>query len=167
MGDLGGSGTGGSGRRAPVGRAGVKAPGGELDARLDELCETFHREMRFVSSTTQRIGHRSMREVASHGVGAVPWIFRKLESGDFSEWDSVLLEILGDGPVIPEEMRGRRAQIAAAWLDWGRRNGHAPEPSAVSHGKCDMCGSPVSAASGPPRHCPDCQEYAVDCVKPG
>jgi hypothetical protein len=65
----------------------------------------------------------SYRLIIAMDEEAVPLILRQLESegDDPDHWFLALGELTGNDPVAPAD-RGNMKKMAAAWLDWGRRN---------------------------------------------
>lgn len=55
------------------------------------------------------------------GERALPWLLDELEENG-GQWYVALQSITGEDPV-PEEDRGHRPKMRAAWREWGRRNG--------------------------------------------
>ena len=63
------------------------------------------------------------QQLIGMGPVAIPLVLREMaEAPDLFDW--ALSAITGDSPV-PEEAAGDLERVAAAWLDWGRRNGYA------------------------------------------
>lgn len=56
------------------------------------------------------------------GKPAIALILQDLKSQP-DHWFWALRSITGENPVQPED-RGRVAQMAAAWLEWGRQHGY-------------------------------------------
>jgi hypothetical protein len=54
---------------------------------------------------------------------AVPLILGELERKPSASWFGLLAAITGENPV-PPELAGHVAAMAAAWLEWGRRQGY-------------------------------------------
>lgn len=66
--------------------------------------------------------HPSYQQIIGMGSEAVPLILKDLQQQP-DHWFWALAHITGEDPV-PEEKRGRLGEMAEAWLNWGRRNGH-------------------------------------------
>lgn len=74
------------------------------------------------SSITDICGHPAYLRIIGMGKDAVPFILKELKK-ERDHWFVALAAISGDNPV-PDEARGRMKLMAAAWLDWGKRQGH-------------------------------------------
>ncbi len=96
-------------------------------ARVRALLTTLHRETARFSSPKAITSHPSARELVGMGREAVGPLFEAIgeaSNGSPDAIDGAILstclarEILGDGPVIPYEERGRVRSVARIWLDW-------------------------------------------------
>ena len=66
--------------------------------------------------------HRAYQKIIGLGKIAVPWILEEMAERP-DHWFVALHELTGASPV-PEASRGRLPEMTAAWLDWGRQQGH-------------------------------------------
>ena len=67
--------------------------------------------------------HTAYREIASLGRPIVPLILGELVREPGYHWFHALREILGFGPEIPSDARGRLDLVAECWLRWGEEHG--------------------------------------------
>lgn len=96
---------------------------GDEQARV--LFERLAREWRAArtptSSASRMAAHPAYLRIIGMGARAVPFILRELKERP-DHWFAALHAITGASPV-PEHARGRLAQMADAWVEWGRENG--------------------------------------------
>jgi hypothetical protein len=90
--------------------------------RFRALGAQWNRETGFMSNVTQVNAHPAYREIVSMGHAVVPFLLEAINVEDPEWWFDALKEIYGDGPVIPEEARGRNRAIARLWLDWVKKD---------------------------------------------
>jgi hypothetical protein len=66
------------------------------------------------------------RRIIAMGEAAVPWILAQLraEGEEPDQWFWALQAITGVNPVKPED-QGDFPAMAKAWIQWGKRHGHA------------------------------------------
>ncbi|MCI0588419.1 MAG: hypothetical protein L0323_16435 [Planctomycetes bacterium] len=83
---------------------------------------TWKRETGVTSSWTKLVLHPCYQRIIGLGPEAVPLLLRELSQRP-DHWGWALFAITGVDPVPPADA-GRLDRISAAWLDWGRRNGH-------------------------------------------
>lgn len=95
----------------------------DLERRFVTLAETWIRETAHLSSTRQMAEHPACREIVSMGRSVVPLIFRELVREPGFHWFQALRDIIGSGPDIPNEARGRLRPVAECWLRWGKEHG--------------------------------------------
>ncbi len=100
----------------------MNIPSAELAERFATLAEIWRRETGHMSKMGRAVEHPAYREIVAMGDLAVPLIFADLEK-EPDHWFIALREITGASPV-PKECRGKIAEMAAAWLAWGRANGY-------------------------------------------
>jgi hypothetical protein len=93
---------------------------------FQNLIAQWHQERGVTSSVTQMAMCKSYQRIIGMGDKAIPLIMRQLENegGEPDHWFWALHAITAEDPV-PQNARGDMSKMAAAWLDWGRRNGHA------------------------------------------
>lgn len=92
----------------------------ELERTFLALADTWTRETGHLSSTRQMAAHPAYREIARLGLPVVPLIFKELVREPGFHWFHALREILGSGPEIPTEARGRLRPVTDRWLRWGK-----------------------------------------------
>ena len=107
--------------RTPIERV---RPEGENEGRHAEFCRLAARwaeETSGYSVSADEILHPAYLRIIGMGEQAIPWILEEMaEQG--GQWFVALEAITGEDP-IPEEDRGRRPKMRAAWQEWGRKNG--------------------------------------------
>lgn len=92
----------------------------DIEADFQRLAIEWKQETAHLSSIVTIAQHRAYQEIIGMGTDAIPFILRDLEESP-SQWFWALREISGESPVRPVD-RGDVDAMAAAWLDWGRRN---------------------------------------------
>src|SRR5712691_3370577 len=88
-----------------------------------ELANTWTRETVYLSSTQQMAKHPAYLEIVRMGTMVVPLIFKELERAPGFRWFHALRDILGAGPEIPTEARGKLGPVTDCWLCWGKEHG--------------------------------------------
>ena len=101
------------------------APASDLERKFLALSETWTRETAHLSSTRQMAEHPAYREIVSLGRAVVPFIFKELVREPSFHWFHALRDILGSGPEIPADARGRLRPVTECWLRWGKEHGIA------------------------------------------
>ena len=74
------------------------------------------------SSLPEMFAYPAYRQIITMGEPAVPLLLAELER-EPDWWFAALKEITGADPV-PPTIRGKLAEMTAAWLDWGRAKGY-------------------------------------------
>lgn len=92
----------------------------DVQADFERLAAQWKQDTAHLSSPIMIAEHRAYQEIIGMGMDAVPLILRDLQESP-SQWFLALRSIAGESPVSPED-RGDVDAMAAAWLDWGRRN---------------------------------------------
>ncbi len=92
----------------------------DIEADFQRLATEWKQETAHLSSPEMIAAHRAYQEIIGMGKNAIPFILRDLEDSP-SQWFWALRSIVGESPVRPED-RGDVDAMAAAWLEWGRRN---------------------------------------------
>jgi hypothetical protein len=69
--------------------------------------------------------HPAFWEIVSLGHPVVPLIFKELVREPGFHWFHALRAILGSGPEIPPEARGRLRPVTESWLRWGKEHSFA------------------------------------------
>ena len=90
---------------------------------FQDLVRQWHKERGVRSSIEKMARCGAYQTIIAMGRRAIPLILRQIESegDDPDHWFWALHVIANDDPVPPED-RGDLKRMAAAWLDWGRRN---------------------------------------------
>jgi hypothetical protein len=99
------------------------SPSSDLERKFLTLADTWVRETTHSSSTRQMAEHPAYREIVSLGPQIVPLIFKELVREPGFHWFHALREIIGSGPEIPTEARGRLQPVTECWLRWGKEHG--------------------------------------------
>jgi hypothetical protein len=97
-------------------------PSGQLEADFQALVGAWRQERGPTSSTTQMAMCPSYQRIIGLGPAVVPLLLRELEQ-DPDHWFWALKAITGADPV-PIESRGKLAEMARYWVDWGRQQGY-------------------------------------------
>jgi hypothetical protein len=100
-------------------------PAPDLEKKFQTLAETWTRETAHLSSTRQMAEHPAYREIVSLGQPVVPLIFKELAREPDFRWFHALRDLIGSGPEIPTEARGRLRPVTECWLRWGKEHGIA------------------------------------------
>jgi len=95
----------------------------DLRRKFVMLADMWNRETAHFSSTRQMAEHPAYRQIVSLGRAVVPLIFQELVRDPGFHWFHALREILGSGPEIPTDARGRLTQVTECWLRWGKEHG--------------------------------------------
>jgi len=95
----------------------------DLERKFATLAETWTRGTAHLSSTRQMAELPAYREIVSLGQAVVPLIFKELEREPGFQWFHALHDILGSGPEIPSEARGKLRPVTECWLRWGKEHG--------------------------------------------
>ena len=75
-----------------------------------------------LSSVSEMSMHPAYQQIIGMGPIALPFIFSELNDKP-GHWFWALRSIAGEDPVLPEQ-RGRIKQMAATWIQWGRKHGY-------------------------------------------
>lgn len=91
---------------------------------INDLAFEIHRDTGFSSRVKDRVDHPAYKKIIAMGKTAVPAILKRLEEPvKLGHWEfAALQEIIGSGPEIPEDHRGRIGMMAQDWLEWARHN---------------------------------------------
>ncbi len=96
-------------------------------ARVRALLTAWHQPPSPSSSPDEIVAHPAARELVAMGREAVGPLFEAIGEASNGSPDAIrgailatwlAREILGEGPVIPYEERGRVRSVARIWLDW-------------------------------------------------
>lgn len=93
-----------------------------LAAEFRALADQWQAETGLLSSPTQIAAHPAHRQIIQMGPPALPLILQEMQRRP-GHWSLTLRAITGENPA-PPAAAGYTRKIAAAWLDWGRRNGY-------------------------------------------
>lgn len=103
-------------------RISTVAPRVEIASRrFRMLANSWRSDVEHLSSTTEIALHPAYQQIIGMGKVAVPFILEELERRP-GHWFWALKAITGVDPVAPDQ-RGRRTEMARAWLQWGREQG--------------------------------------------
>jgi hypothetical protein len=94
---------------------------GGLQKQFQELVCRWKKERGPTSSARRMANHSAYRAIVGLGKPVIPLLLAELER-EPDHWFIALHELTGAEPV-PEEARGRIEKMAAAWVEWGRKNG--------------------------------------------
>ena len=89
---------------------------------FDRLATEWRRDCGLLSSVEQIAAHPSYQRIISIGTPVIPFILRDLQR-EPDHWFVALSEITKEDP-IPSSARGRIADMAKAWIEWGKVNNH-------------------------------------------
>ena len=92
------------------------------ESRFEQLSRQWRAATGHLSSADAMAMHPAYKEIVGMGVNVVPLILADLER-EPDHWFYALRMITGASPV-PAEDRGDMQKMAAAWVKWGRKNGH-------------------------------------------
>ena len=93
-----------------------------LAAEFRALADQWQAETGLLSSPTQIAAHPAHRQIIQMGPPALPLILQEMQRQP-GHWSLTLRAITGENPA-PPAAAGYTRKIAAAWLEWGRRNGY-------------------------------------------
>ena len=91
-------------------------------AAFERLADEWERERPRGVDVAEMTAHPAYQSIIAMGEAAVSWILERLAAKP-DHWFVALNAITGAAPVPPES-RGRVKEMAAAWLEWGRRQGY-------------------------------------------
>ncbi len=96
----------------------------ELEAAFSKLAEQWTKETALHSNPAIITRHPAYPQIIAMGEKALPFIFREMEQKrNRPHWFLVLHDITGTTPA-PREIWGKAEEIASAWRQWGREQGH-------------------------------------------
>jgi hypothetical protein len=101
------------------------APRSRDKERFDTLVSQWDAQRGVSSSTTDAVLCPAYQQIIGMGEKALPLIFARLreEGNKPDQWFWALRSITGENPV-PQELWGRRREMARIWLEWAERNGY-------------------------------------------
>lgn len=93
-----------------------------MEEQFNSIYEKWLHDTRFLSGGFDKSPY--YKQLVEMGPEIIPFLLREIPK-ERGFPDLVLRGIVGkDGPVIPEEQRGRMKYIFNAWLDWGKEKGY-------------------------------------------
>jgi len=94
-----------------------------VESKFRDLANHWAELTAYRSNMSALRRHPVFNEIVALGEPAVPLILRELEREPSVSWFGLLATMTGENPV-PAELAGRVAEMAGAWLAWGRRQGY-------------------------------------------
>lgn len=94
----------------------------EAQCSFSKLACQWKQDTRSVPSARTIAMHPAYQKIMVMGKTALPFILHDLQQ-DENHWFWALSYIADENPVPPES-RGKVHEMAAAWIDWGRKNGY-------------------------------------------
>lgn len=94
----------------------------DVEAEFRRLADWWNRETKYLSNLNKAYQHPAYQQILALGPAVIPVILKDLES-DPNWLIGALWDLTGANPV-PQEHRGRLREMAADWLEWGRKNGY-------------------------------------------
>lgn len=98
---------------------------GNVEEQFRTYAETWKRQTLHLSSAVKITNHPAYREIVKMGMAVVPLILKEL-SREPDHWFVALHEITGADP-IPKGSQDCFAEMAEAWLSWGKAHGYTYE----------------------------------------
>ncbi len=96
-----------------------------LRDRFEQLKEEWKRDSRYLSNSAQMAMLRSYQQIIGMGPAVVPLILVELRrETDHWFW---ALEVITDEDPVPKDAAGKVGEMAKAWIDWGRKEGHVDD----------------------------------------
>jgi len=89
---------------------------------FDELARQWKSGRNATSTVKRMVAHPAYRQIIEMGTAALPGILAELQR-EPDHWFVALHEITQADPV-PESSRGKLAEMAAAWIAWGREHSY-------------------------------------------
>lgn len=93
----------------------------EAELRFRQLAAEWRAELSASSDLTVLVMHPAYQQIIGMGKQAIPFLLRELEQAP-DHWFWALKAISGEDPV-PQRSKGKLREMAAAWIEWGRRSG--------------------------------------------
>jgi hypothetical protein len=94
----------------------------QVDVRFAKLAAEWRQGRKATSSVARMAQHPAYQQIITMGYSAVPLILQEL-ANEPDHWFVALNKITNENPVNGDA-RGRLADMAAAWLTWGRHKGY-------------------------------------------
>jgi hypothetical protein len=90
---------------------------------FEALAEKWHKETGYHSNSGYTHTHPAYQGILAIGKPAIPLIIKDIQNGARTHWFHAIRHIIGDGPQIPEESRGRIKVMEEIYLDWLAKKG--------------------------------------------
>jgi hypothetical protein len=90
--------------------------------QFSELADEWRATRRRWADVQEMVSHPAYQRIIGMGERAVPFLLGELSTAP-NHWFWALHAITGENPV-PAESEGRLHDMAAAWIDWGKRQGY-------------------------------------------
>ena len=98
----------------------------QLEVSFNKLADQWIAETAFHSNPSIIAKHPAYSQIVAIGEQAIPFILEEIsQKRNRPYWFQILNDITGMTPA-PEETWGKVEEVAAAWLEWGREQGHLP-----------------------------------------
>lgn len=94
----------------------------DVSEKFFRLATEWKQATMFVSSVTKMSAHPAYQQIIGMGEEAVPLLLKEL-ARELDHWFWALQAITGVDPVPPSDA-GDVERMAAAWVQWGREQGH-------------------------------------------
>ena len=94
----------------------------DLQERFQQLRDDWKAKSRYLSNSAQIAMLWPYQQIIGMGTPVIPLILAELKR-ETDHWFWALEAVTGENPV-PEEAAGKVAEMAVAWIEWGRRKGH-------------------------------------------
>jgi hypothetical protein len=88
-----------------------------------DLAGQWRDETAHLSDDAVASAHPNYRALIALGKRVIPFMLGELQGDNPEHWFDALEQITGENPVRPEQ-RGNIHQMAAAWIEWGKRHGY-------------------------------------------
>ena len=96
----------------------------KLEPLFEALTKKWNRETGFHSNSNITQSHPSYIAILEIGKPAIPLIIKDIKQGARVHWFHAIRYIMGDGPEIPENDRGRVRIMEDIYLDWLAQRGY-------------------------------------------
>lgn len=96
----------------------------KLVPMFDGLKEKWYSETGLHSNSNVINSHPAYQAILAIGKPAIPLIIKEMRAGERGHWFHAVRHILGDGPEIPEAVRGRIRIMEKIYLEWLEERGY-------------------------------------------
>lgn len=93
-----------------------------IEKQFNVLAEKWYSETLYSSGYLDKILHPAYQRIIGLGKSAIPFILNELKDHP-GEWFWALRALTGEDPTNAA-MKGKKDEIAKAWLNWGKKNGY-------------------------------------------